>query len=371
MYCRIVSVTTLKRHRCDRFDNAEQPGAGMSAESSKVLVVDDNRMNRIKLARGLERQGHSVSLAEDGREALEMLRSSPFELLLLDIMMPVMNGYEVLENMKADPVLRDIPVIVISAVEEMDSVVRCIEMGAEDHLPKDYDPVLLNARIGASLEKKRLRNEVVEQLNFIRDIFGKYVPESIAKQIVANKGMLEPKQTTATILSTDIEAFTTTAESVSPKQVVQMLNEYFPAVIEPITRYGGVVNQFQGDAMLVTFNVPVEDPLHADNAVKAALEIQEVMKNATFAGIALRTRIGVNTGEVIAGNVGAGDRINYTVHGDAVNLAARLEQLNKEHGTLVIVSESTVDRLTEKHPIEPLGEVQIRGKVKPVRIYKA
>ena len=299
-------------------------------ERGQVLVVDDNKMNLIKLARHLEKQGHIVTTAENGQEALKMLRSKPFELVLLDIMMPVMDGYEVLEIMKNEHELRDIPVIVISAVEEMDSVVKCIEMGAEDHLPKNYDPVLLNARIGASVEKRRLRNEVVEQLNIISDIFGKYVPKSVARQIVANKGILEPKQTVATIMFTDIESFTTTAESVSPKQLVQMLNEYFPAVIDPITRYGGVVNQFQGDAMLVTFNVPIEDLQHADNAVKAAMEIQEVMKNKTFAGISLRTRIGISSGEVVAGNVGAGDRINYTVYGDAVNLAARLEQVNKE-----------------------------------------
>ena len=255
-------------------------------------------------------------------------------------------------------------------MDEMDSVVRCIEMGAEEHLPKDFDPVLLNARIGASLEKKRLRDEVTEQLKFIREIFGKYVPESVAKQIVASKGMLEPKQLKATILFTDIENFTTTAESIPPKQVVQMLSEYFPAVIEPITRHGGVVNQFQGDAMLVTFNVPIEDPQHAEKAVKAASEIQEVLKGQTFAGVELRTRIGINTGDVIAGNVGAGDRINYTVYGDAVNVAARIEQLNKELGTLVLISESTVDLLRDKNVVESMGDVSIRGKKKTMRVFK-
>lgn len=341
----------------------------MSDGLGHVLVVDDNRLNRLTLARGLEQQGYAVNTAENGREALEMLRSTSFELLLLDIMMPEMDGFQVLEEMKSDPGLRDIPVIVISALEEMDSVVKCIEMGAEDHMPKPFDPTLLNARIGASLEKKRLRDEVVEQLNFIRDIFGKYVPESVAKQIVAGKGVLEPTQTTATILYTDIESFTSIAESVPPKQVVQMLNEYFPAVIEPITRHGGVVNQFQGDAMLVTFNIPIQDSQHADHAVNAALEIQKLLKGRTFAGIPLRTRIGINTGEVIAGNVGTGDRMNYTVHGDAVNLAARLEQLNKQHGTLVLISESTVALLNGEHPIEPLGEVEIRGKTQSVRIF--
>ncbi len=345
-----------------------EPGA--EPNLGHILVVDDNRLNRLKLSRALTQQGHPVSEAENGREALEMLRSELFDLVLLDILMPEVDGFQVLREMKDDTDLRDVPVIVISALEEMDSVVKCIEMGAEDHLPKNFDPVLLNARIGASLEKKRLRDEVVEQLKFIREIFGKYVPESVAKQIVASKGALEPKQLKATILFTDIENFTSTAESIPPKQVVQMLSEYFPAVIEPITRNGGVVNQFQGDAMLVTFNVPIEDPLHAEKAVKAALGIQEVLKGRTFAGIELKTRIGINTGDVIAGNVGAGDRINYTVYGDAVNLAARLEQLNKEHGTLVLMSESTVDLLSDKTAVEPLGEVAIRGKNNPIRIFK-
>ncbi len=342
----------------------------MRVEPGRVLIVDDNRMNRMKLSHSLVQQGHATVEAVNGREALELLRAETFDLVLLDILMPEVDGFQVLREMKDDRVLRDLPVIVISAMDEMDSVVRCIEMGAEEHLPKDFNPVLLNARIGACLEKKRLRDEVTEQLKFIREIFGKYVPESVAKQIVASKGMLEPKLLKATILFTDIENFTATAESIPPKQVVQMLSEYFPAVIEPITRHGGVVNQFQGDAMLVTFNVPIEDPLHAEKAVKAASEIQEVLKGQTFAGVELRTRIGINTGDVIAGNVGAGDRINYTVYGDAVNVAARIEQLNKELGTLVLISESTVDLLRDKNVVESMGDVSIRGKKKTMRVFK-
>ncbi len=342
----------------------------MRVEPGRVLIVDDNRMNRMKLSHSLVQQGHATVEAVNGREALELLRAETFDLVLLDILMPEVDGFQVLREMKDDRVLRDLPVIVISAMDEMDSVVRCIEMGAEEHLPKDFNPVLLNARIGACLEKKRLRDEVTEQLKFIREIFGKYVPESVAKQIVASKGMLEPKLLKATILFTDIENFTATAESIPPKQVVQMLSEYFPAVIEPITRHGGVVNQFQGDAMLVTFNVPIEDPLHAEKAVKAASEIQEVLKGQTFAGVELRTRIGINTGDVIAGNVGAGDRINYTVYGDAVNVAARIEQLNKELGTLVLISESTVDLLRDKNVVESMGDVSIRGKKKTMRVFE-
>ena len=221
-----------------------------------------------------------------------------------------------------------------------------------------------------AIEDVRLFREVSRQLTIIREVFGKYVPENVVEAIVSGKGHLEPIQTTATILYSDLEAFTSIVEDMPPIQVVQMLNEYFPAVIEPINRHGGVVNQFQGDAMLVTFNVPVEDPHHADEAVKAACEIQEVVKNRTFAGVSLRTRIGINTGPVIAGNVGSGDRINYTVHGDAVNVAARLEQLNKDHGTVVLVSGSTVSLLTGTYPLESIGEVKIRGKHESVELFK-
>jgi len=130
----------------------------MIAEQGNILVVDDNRMNRIKLSRSVEQQGHSVGLAEDGQQALEMLRSEEFDVVLLDIIMPEMDGYEVLERVKGDPELRDIPVIVISALDEIDSAVRCIEIGAEDYLPKPFNPVLLRARLNASLEKKKLRD---------------------------------------------------------------------------------------------------------------------------------------------------------------------------------------------------------------------
>jgi DNA-binding response OmpR family regulator len=133
-------------------------------ETCFVLVVDDNEMNRDVLSRHLERQGHAVAMAENGRQALEMIKTHSFDLVLLDIMMPEMDGYQVLERLKSDDTWRDIPVIMISALDEIDSVVRCIEMGAEDYLPKPFDPVLLRARTSACLEKKRLRDQEVEYL---------------------------------------------------------------------------------------------------------------------------------------------------------------------------------------------------------------
>ena len=130
----------------------------MAGEPGRILVVDDNRMNRLKISMNLEQQGHLVSMAEDGPQALEMLKSDPYDVVLLDIIMPGMDGFQVLEKIKSEPALRDIPVIVISALDELDSAVRCIEMGAEDYLPKSFNPVLLKARLNSSLQKKKLRD---------------------------------------------------------------------------------------------------------------------------------------------------------------------------------------------------------------------
>src|SRR5207249_1501312 len=126
----------------------------LSISSSSLLIVDDNSMNRIMLSRYINKLGYKASLAENGRQALEKLQSEPCDLVLLDVDMPEMDGYQVLEHLKAHPRLRDIPVIMISAVEELDSVVRCIELGAQDYLPKPFNPVLLRARLTACLERK-------------------------------------------------------------------------------------------------------------------------------------------------------------------------------------------------------------------------
>ncbi len=131
----------------------------MTGDETLILVVDDNEMNRDMLSRRLERQGYRSMVAEDGLQAMELVRAHAFDLILLDIMMPRLNGYQFLEQAKTDPALRHIPIIIISAVDDLDSVVKCIEMGAEDYLFKPFNPILLKARISASLEKKRLLDQ--------------------------------------------------------------------------------------------------------------------------------------------------------------------------------------------------------------------
>lgn len=230
-------------------------------------------------------------------------------------------------------------------------------------------PVTSSDELGVLSERFNEMIEGLRERNFIRQTFGRYVPDKIAALLLANKGVIQPRLTTATILYLDIENFTGISENRPPHSVLEMLNSFFAMAIDAAQRTGGVVNQFHGDAMLVTYNVPVADPDHADNALMAALEIQRAVATNTFAGTRLRVRIGINTGPVVAGAVGAEDRLSYTVYGDTVNLAARLEALNKELGTRVLVSASTVESLRYSYPLQPKGHVTVRGKQNAVSLY--
>jgi adenylate cyclase len=200
--------------------------------------------------------------------------------------------------------------------------------------------------------------------------FQRYVPTELVRTLIARGIESKPQARVATILFTDIEGFTSIGEELTPDRLVKLLNEYFSVITKPIEKYKGVVTQFQGDAILAVFNVPTDDPEHAANAVRAALEIQDLLADRIFSeGIKLTTRIGINTGNVVAGSVGSEDRVNYTVHGDAVNLTARLEALNKEYGTRVILSKSTADLVRDQFRCERIGEIVVRGKQASVVVY--
>jgi adenylate cyclase len=206
-----------------------------------------------------------------------------------------------------------------------------------------------------------------------RDL-SRFVPQEVAQKVIqSEEGAITGKGEVneCTILFTDIEGFTAISEILTPEQLIEALNHYFSLIAGPISQYGGVISQFQGDAVLATFNMPKPDADHAGNAVRAALEIQSVLDGVVFGdGIAFNTRVGINTGSVVGGLVGSGDRVGYTVHGDNVNLTARLEQLNKDYGTRIIVADSTREQIPEGlFEFRELGNVSLRGLNRPVRIY--
>ncbi|MFP3868838.1 MAG: adenylate/guanylate cyclase domain-containing protein [Desulfobacteraceae bacterium] len=332
-----------------------------------ILVVDDNRMNRLMLARSLEQQGHRVAFAEHGRQALKMLTEQDFDLILLDIEMPEMNGYQVLEQLAGDFHWRDLPVIMISAVEEIDSVVRCIEMGAEDYLTKPFNPVLLQARVDASLEKKRLRDEQ-------RALFRKFASDEVADELLNSGFSLGGRLVEATALFCDIRSFTTIAESQSPQETIELLNAYYTLMIDAITTQGGLVNQMQGDGLMSIFGAPLALEAHPLRAVLAAQDmimlIEEFsQEQVRLQRIPIRIGIGIASGPMIAGYVGTQRRASYTCVGDTVNLAARLEMHTKVVGEPILIEENTCLGLDQQIEVVPQGAVQLRGKTREVKIF--
>ena len=262
------------------------------------------------------------------------------------------------------------PMITRNYIEYMTS--NSVLIGAE--FDKIISILIVTGVLALALRRARklLFDSVIEG-SAARDL-SRFVPEAVAQQVIrseegATTGKGEVNETT--ILFTDIEGFTTISETLAPEQLIEALNEYFSLISKPIDECGGVISQFQGDAVLATFNVPKPDENHASNAVKAALGIQRVLEGTLFGdGTAFNTRIGINSGSVVGGLVGSGDRVGYTVHGDNVNLTARLEQLNKDYGTRIIISEQTRVLIEPgEYDFRALGEVSVRGRQQPVKIY--
>jgi adenylate cyclase len=340
---------------------------GRNVTPGHLLVVDDNKVNRLLLGRGLEQQGHRVAFAENGRQALEMLHQNEFDLMLLDIQMPEMDGYQVLEKVGSDLDLRDIPVIVTSALEELDSVVRCIEMGAEDYLIKPVNPVLLRARIGAGLEKKRLRNQQ-------RELIRRFATAEVAHDMEESGFALGGRFVEASVMFSDIRGFTSLAESQTPADVIDLLNTYYTLMFEAISGQGGVVNQMVGDGLMSIFGAPMPLPNHSEQAVRAALEMIELIDLFNLDQTAsnrptIKIGIGIATGQVIAGYTGTQRRATYTCVGDTVNIAARLEAYTKVAKQPILIDETTRAALSGTIKVEDLGPAEIKGKNQLVKIY--
>lgn len=333
----------------------------------RLLVVDDNKVNRLLLGRGLEQQGHSVAFAENGRQALELLRARAFDLVLLDIQMPEMDGYQALAQITGDLRLRDVPVIMTSALEELDSVVKCIEMGAEDYLTKPVNPVLLRARINASLEKKRLRDEQ-------RELIRKFATAEVAEDLEASGFALGGKFVEATAMFSDIRGFTAISESQSPVDTIELLNLYYTLMFEAISGHGGVVNQMVGDGLMAIFGAPLALEGRSQRAVEAALEMIELIEmfnvdQAAQGRAHIRIGIGIASGRVIAGYTGTLRRATYTCVGDTVNLAARLEAHTKIVAEPILIDEETRANLSATIRVADRGLFPIKGKAQEVRIF--
>ncbi len=289
-----------------------------------------------------------------------MMRSEPYDLVLLDIAMPEMDGFQVLEVMLADLKLRDLPVIVTSALEGLDNVVRCIELGAEDYLTKPVNPVLLKARVGASLEKKRLRDQQ-------KELVRRFATDAVAQDLEQSGFALGGRRVQATVMFADIRGFTTMVEQQPPEETIELLNTYYMLMFDAISGQGGVVNQMIGDGLMALFGAPLalaDAPLAAAQAALGMMDMVQLYnaERASQGKAPIAIGVGMASGEVIAGYTGTQQRATYTCIGDTVNLAARLEAHTKAAGHGVLMDAATQAGLAGRLPSLPLGPVQLKGK---------
>ncbi len=339
----------------------------MAEFAARLLIVDDNKVNRLLLSRSVELHGHRATAAENGRIALEMLRREPFDLLLLDIEMPELDGFAVLEQLKADLQLRDVPVIVTSSLEGMDNIVRCIELGAEDYLHKPVNHVLLKARIGASLEKKRLRDQQKEMVQ-------RFATSAVAQDVQQSGFALGGKRVHASVMFSDIRGFTSMVERQPPEETIEVLNTYYALMFDAIGSSGGVVNQMIGDGLMVLFGAPLPVEDCAGSAVVAALEMHALIAQYNLERVAARKApiqigVGIATGDVVAGYTGTQQRATYTCIGDTVNLAARLEAHTKVAERGILIDGATRSALGKSVATEAMGGVQFKGKAAAVDVF--
>ena len=335
--------------------------------AARLLVADDNKVNRLLLQRSLELQGHAVECAANGRVALEMLRQGSYDLMLLDMEMPEMDGFQVLEQLTNDKALRDLPVIVTSSLEGIAHVVRCIELGAEDYLVKPVNPALLKARIGASLDKKRLRDQQ-------KELVRRFATSEVAQDLQQSGFALQGRHVDATVMFCDIRGFTSIVESQPPEETIELLNTYYTLMFDAINGRGGVVNQMIGDGLMAIFGAPLPLDRHAEAAALAALDMIEMIEllaveRRSAGRVPIRIGIGIGTGNLVAGYTGTQQRATYTCIGDTVNVAARLEQHTKAVARVILVDAATRAELSADFSVEPLGAVELRGKSAPVEVF--
>jgi adenylate cyclase len=342
-------------------------GAREAAQSSRILVVDDNASNRDVLERRLVRDGHQIVTAATGTSALELAGKETFDLILLDLIMPEMSGFEVLRRLKAAEHTSHIPVIVISALDELDSVVHCIEAGAEDYLTKPFNPILLRARIGASLEKKWLRDR---EKKFVTDLEQEkarsetlllnILPLSIVNRMRNGEMVIADSVAEATILFCDLVGFTTLSAELTAGRTIDFLSKVFSAFDSLATEHGVEKIKTIGDAYMAAAGIPEAQSDHADRITALAPRMLDVVSAiAEAAELKLQARIGIHTGPITAGVIGT-HKFVYDVWGDTVNTASRMES-HSLPGRIQI-SAATQAALGDRFKLERRGMIEIKGK---------
>jgi adenylate cyclase len=347
-----------------------------------ALVVDDSAVNRLVLVRLLETLGLEVRQAENGRQALEMLAAEAgrVDVVLLDVLMPELDGYETLAAMKSDDASRHIPVLIVSGVEELDSVVRCIELGASDYLTKPINPSILAARINASLVAKRLHD--VEQESFERQTalnrtierqkeeLSRFLSPQVAALVSSPDGeqLLAGHRREITVAFCDLRGFTHFAEQADPEELMTLLSEYHRMMGEAITKHDGTLEHFAGDGVMVFFNDPILQEDHVERCVRMAVAMRDRFADLAAAwrhrGYELGFGVGIAVGYATLGRIGFDGRHDYGAIGNVTILASRLS--SQAQAGQILLSPRAQTILEELIESEPIGELTLKGLARPV-----
>lgn len=343
-----------------------KPAIAHQAIAGQILVIDDNASNRDLLTRQLARDGHAVEAAASGAEGLALVKARAFDLILLDVLMPEMTGYEVLSHLKSDRDSAEIPVIMISALDEMESIVRCIEAGAVDYLPKPFAPALLRARIRASIENKLLRDReraMTEELRLANErneaLLLSILPRAVVDRINEGAGMVADYVPEATILFADIVNFTPFSGMLPPSEVVGILNRIFSAFDRLVEQFGAEKIKTIGDGYMVAVGLPEPCEDHCVIAARLAFAmLASLAQIRADIGAPIQLRIGLHTGPAVAGVIGE-RKFAYDIWGTTVNIASRMES----HGLpdRVHVSKAVADRVKGLFKIIPRGTIEVKG----------
>jgi class 3 adenylate cyclase len=349
-----------------------------------ILIVDDNPDNCDMLARRLKRRGLESTIAVSGEKALGLIEQQKFDLVLLDIMMPGINGLQVLEKLRATFSVQELPVIMATAKIDSEDVVQALVLGANDYVTKPIDFPVLFARVQTQLELKDMHDhnrQLVKQLEtrntFIREAFGRYMSDDVVNTLLESPSHLQlgGELRNMTILFADLRGFTKVSENLEPDKVVSLVNNFFGVMTRVIDAYQGTINEFYGDGILTFFGAPLDQPDHARRAVACAIKMQESMRRVNAlndeAGLPMiQMGIGINTGDVVVGNVGSEIRAKYGVVGNPVNVAARIEKSTRSGE--ILVSDDVVKSAGGDASIDiPRSmKISIKGIDKPVTVHQ-
>jgi adenylate cyclase len=352
--------------------------------SARILIVDDNEANRDILVARLSKHGYEILQAADGEEALASASQHRPDLMLLDVEMPKLDGFEVCRRLKRDPAMRFMPIILCTARAASQDIVTGLDAGADEYLTKPIDQAALVARVRSMLRIKELHDQVqawnqtleqrVNEQVFELDRMNKlkhFLSPQIAKVVVSDQKLLETHRRDITVVFCDLRGFTAFAEQAEPEDIISVLQDYYNSLGESIDRFEGTLQHFAGDGVMIIFNDPIPCPDPAARAVRMAVEMRAQIGALTDKwrrfGHELGFGIGIASGHATLGNVGYKGRFQYLATGTVVNLASRL--CAQAVDGQILIDGRVHAAIESAAKVEPLGELDLRGLHRPIRAF--